>query len=48
MDSLVCEVWVVHSEISSFEFEMQDLSNFKFSSPALGKPNILLPYFFTA
>ena len=24
--------WPVHSEISSFEFEMQDSSNFKFPS----------------
>jgi hypothetical protein len=28
MDSLVCEVWAVHLETSSFEFEMQDSSNF--------------------
>ena len=32
MDSLACGVWAVHSEISSFEFEMQDSSNFKISA----------------
>jgi len=35
MDSLACGVWVVHSEISSFEFEMQDSSNFKISPTGL-------------
>ena len=29
MDSLAFGVWTVHSEISSVEFEMQDLSNLK-------------------
>ena len=28
-DSPPCGVWAVHSEISSFEFEMQDSSNFQ-------------------
>jgi hypothetical protein len=32
MDSLTCGVWAVHSEISSFEFEMQDSSNLKISA----------------
>jgi hypothetical protein len=32
---------LVPFEISSFEFEMQDSSNFKFPSPCLGEPNIL-------
>ena len=33
--------WPVQFEISSFEFEMQDSSNFKFPSPCLGEPSIL-------
>ena len=39
MDSLVCEVWGVHFEISSFEFEVQDSSNFKFPSHCTGRAN---------
>ena len=35
MDSLAVGVWTVHSEISSFEFEMQDSSNFNFPLPVL-------------
>ena len=39
-DSSPCGVWAVHSEISSFEFEMQDSSNFKFPDAEFG-PRIL-------
>jgi len=42
MDYLNSAGWQVHSKISSFEFEMQDSSNFKISLSLPGEPNLLL------
>jgi hypothetical protein len=43
MDSLACGVWAVHSEISSFEFEMQDSSIFKIFPDLSPSKNVLEP-----